>query len=75
MPKINFSASRIRKTRRKKSSMVMKAIRSSILSHGREGARIGKPPPPPKVERPSAWRNIWSICWMAALVAGDVAAS
>ena len=31
--------------------------------------------PPPKVDRPSARRKMWSMCWRAAVVAGEEVAS
>lgn len=71
MPKTSLNANNTRNKREKNVSMVKKAIRSSLV-HQVEGNNDDweDPPGPPKVDRPSARRTIWSMCCRAAVVAG-----
>lgn len=53
-------------------SMVDAAIRSSSVQVDvYQGSPLREEVPVPKVERPRARRNMWSMCARAAVVAGD----
>jgi hypothetical protein len=72
IPSRSFSASRIRYIIRKKTSIVLKAIASSIDQKRQELAPVTASAPAPKDERPNALLKIWSMCASAAVVEGDV---
>ena len=54
--------------------MVLEAMTSSVENwyHLRLESEE-REEPAPKAERPRARRKIWSMCWSAAVVTGDVA--
>ena len=67
-------ANRARKRTRKKTSVVDAAMRSStemeVHQLGEKGVEAERGDGLPA--RPRARRTIWSICWRAAVVAGEV---
>jgi len=54
--------------------IVAAAMRSSLVQVVKGEVGVANGEPAPKDERPSARRNMWSMCFRAAVVEGEVVA-